>query len=449
MANTIPLRSKINKKFTWNAESVFKSAKEWEAEVAAILADLPNVKKFEGRLGESADVLLEGMRAVEALANRTYKIFMYAGFSYSVDTTNQKSAALFGKAQGVAGQVSGALSFVSPELIAMGKAKLDEWMKGNEKLAVYRHSFEDLFRQQAHVRSGEVEELLGMVGDPFGGAQNSSSMLVNADFKFAPAKDKKGKKVEITQGNMHTSLMEHPDRKVRQSAFESYMDKHLEFRNTLAANLNTSIKNNIFNMRARKFDTSLGASLFGLNIPESVFHNLINTFKKKLPVWHRYFELRRKALGLRDVTYYDMWAPIVKSKPKVPYNKAVDLISESLAPLGKEYVDVLRQGCLKDQALGALAGAVPGDDGSGGQRQSAIPLAEQRLRHVRRGAIVGKSNDIVDGMGRFVPDLYHGDAGGLQQAARVGRVLDANDDDGVGLALDQGRDHLLLAFDVV
>ncbi|HNS60715.1 MAG TPA: oligoendopeptidase F [Anaerolineales bacterium] len=349
MANTIPLRSKINKKFTWNAESVFKSAKEWEAEVSAILAELPNVKKFEGRLSESADVLLEGMRAVEALANRTYKIFMYAGFSYSVDTTNQKSAALFGKAQGVAGQVSGALSFVNPELIAMGKTKLDEWMKGNDKLAVYAHGFEDLFRQQAHVRSGEVEELLGMVGDPFGGAQNSSSMLVNADFKFAPAKDKKGKKVEITQGNMHTSLMESPDRKVRQSAFESYMDKHLEFRNTLAANLNTSIKNNIFNMRARKFDTSLQASLFGLNIPESVFHNLINTFKKNLPVWHRYFELRRKALGLRDVTYYDMWAPIVKSKPKVPFNKAVDMISESLAPLGKDYVDVLRQGCLKDR----------------------------------------------------------------------------------------------------
>ena len=349
MATTVPPRSKINKKYTWNAESVFKSAKEWEAEVSAILAELPNVKKYEGKLGESPEMLLEGMQAVEALANRTYKMFMYAGFSYSVDTTNQKSAALFGKAQGVAGQVSGALSFVNPELIQIGKAKLDGWTSQSQKLAVYKHSFEDLFRQQAHVRSGEVEEILGMLGDPFSGAQNSSSMLVNADFKFAPAKDKKGRTIEVTQGNVHTSLMEHPDRKVRQTAFESYMDKHLEFKNTLAANLSTSIKNNIFNMRARKFDTSLQASLFQLNIPESVFHNLINTFKKKLPVWHRYFELRRKALGLRDVTYYDMWAPIVKSKPKVPYIKAVDMISESLAPLGKEYVDTLRQGCLKDR----------------------------------------------------------------------------------------------------
>ena len=154
MANTVPPRNKINKKHTWNAESVFKSVKEWETEVNAILAELPNVKKYEGRLSEGANVLLEAMHAVEALANRTYKIFMYAGFSYSVDTTNQKAGALFGKAQGVGGQVSGALSFVNPELIQIGKAKLDEWMSQNQKLAVYRHSFEDLFRQQEHVRSG-------------------------------------------------------------------------------------------------------------------------------------------------------------------------------------------------------------------------------------------------------------------------------------------------------
>ena len=96
---------------------------------------------------------------------------------------------------------------------------------------------DNLFRKQAHVRSGEVEEILGMVSDPLGGAFNSTSMLTNADFKFAPAKDSKGKKIEVTQGNIHTALMEHPDRKVRQSAFESYMDKHLEFKNTLATNL--------------------------------------------------------------------------------------------------------------------------------------------------------------------------------------------------------------------
>lgn len=349
MARTVPPRNKINKKFTWNAESVFKSDREWEKEVNSILADLPAVKTYEGRLGENAEVLLEALHAAEKIGNRTYKIYMYAVFSYSVDTTNQKASGLMGRAQGVAGQVSAALSFVNPELIGIGRAKLDQWMSQNGQLAVYRQNFDDLFRQQAHVRSGEVEELLGMLSDPFNGAQNSTSMLVNADFTFSPARDSKGKKIDVTQGNIHTSLMEHADRKVRQTAFESYMDKHIEFKNTLASNLSTSIKNNIFNMRARRFETSLQASLFQLNIPEDVFHNLINTFKKKLPVWHRYFELRRKALGLRDISYYDMWAPIVKKKPAVPFDKAVDLISESLAPLGREYVNTLRQGCLKDR----------------------------------------------------------------------------------------------------
>ncbi|RJP53550.1 MAG: oligoendopeptidase F, partial [Anaerolineaceae bacterium] len=205
------------------------------------------------------------------------------------------------------------------------------------------------FRQQEHVRSSEVEELLGMLADPMSGADNSTSMLVNADFKFAPAITSRGKKMEVTQGNFHNALMEDPDRKVRQSAFESYMDKHIEFKNTLAANLGTSIKNNVFLMRAREHNSTLEASLFNNNIPVDVFHNLINTFKKNLPVWHRYFEIRRKALKLREVAYYDMWAPITKKKPKIPFEKAVDLISESLAPLGREYVDTLRKGCLQDR----------------------------------------------------------------------------------------------------
>jgi oligoendopeptidase F len=102
-------------------------------------------------------------------------------------------------------------------------------------------------------------------------------------------------------------------------------------------------------MRARKHESTLAASLFDLNIPTDVFHNLINTFQKNLPVWHRYFEIRRKALGLRKLTYYDMWAPIGKKKVKVPFEKAVDLICESLAPLGQDYVETVRRGCLEER----------------------------------------------------------------------------------------------------
>ncbi len=348
MANTVSPRSKVNKKYTWNAESVYKSAKEWEAALQAVLNDIPKVKKFEGKLSESSATLLKGYTAIEDLILRAQTVFMYAQFSYAVDTTNQAAGAMVGKAQGMYGQVAAAVSFLNPELLKIGRKKLNAWMKENKKLAVYGQAIDDLFRQQAHVRSGEVEEILGMLADPFGGPSTSTSMLVNADFKFAPAVDSKGKKYDVTQGNFYSTLLEHPDRKVRQSAFESYHDKHIEFKNTLATNLSTSISANVFNMRARKFNTTLSASLFNNNVPEEVFHNLIDTFKKNLPIWHRYFEIRRKALGLKEIQYYDMWAPIAKKKTALSYEKAVDLISDSLAPLGKDYVNTLRQGTLKD-----------------------------------------------------------------------------------------------------
>lgn len=349
MAKTVLPRNKVNKKYTWNAESVFKSAKAWEAELKAVIDEAPNVKKHEGKLGESPEALLAGMKAIEALIHRAQTVFMYAQFEYAVDTTNQAAGAMVGKAQGMYGQIAAATSFLNPELLQIGKEKLETWMNGNKELAVYRHYVDDLFRQQEHVRSSEVEEILGMLADPFGGPSTSSSMLVNADFKFAPAKDKNGKKVEVTQANYHSTLMEHEDRTVRKTAFESYHDKHAEFKNTLAANLSTSISANVFNMRARKFNTTLSASLFNNNIPEAVFHNLIDTFRKKLPVWHRYFEIKRKALKLKDIQYYDMWARIAKKRVNLTFEEAVDLVSESLAPLGKDYVDTLRAGCLKER----------------------------------------------------------------------------------------------------
>jgi oligoendopeptidase F len=143
--------------------------------------------------------------------------------------------------------------------------------------------------------------------------------------------------------------MHNQDRKARKAAYETYMDKYVEHKNTLATNLEASIKSNVFNMRVRKHESTLSASLFSLNIPTDVFYNLVDTFKKNLPVWHRYFAIRRKVLGLKKLAYYDMWAPISKKKVKVPYEEGVKLICDSLAPMGKEYVDTVRRGCLKDR----------------------------------------------------------------------------------------------------
>ena len=348
MPNTVPLRSKVNKKSTWNAESVFPSDAAWEKEIQQIIEDISTVKQFQGRLAENPSVLIEALEAAYQLISRAQTAFMYAGFSYAVDTTDQHAAGMRGKGQGMYGQVLSAVSFLQPEILDIGRDKLDEWISQNPKLALYKHNFDDIFRKHAHVRSADVEELLGLVSDPLQGPSNSSSMLTNADFKFKPAKDSKGKALDLTQGTYH-NILHNPDRKARRTAYENYVDKYIEYKNTLASNLAHSIKANVFYMRARKHESTLSASLFDLNVPTDVFHNLINTFKKNLPVWHRYFEIRRKALGLKKLSYYDMWAPIGIKKVKVPFEKGVELICESLAPMGKDYVKTVRKGCLQDR----------------------------------------------------------------------------------------------------
>ncbi len=348
MATSVPPRSKVNKKFTWNAESVFKSPAAWEKELKQIQDDIARIKPYQGRLAEGPSVLLEALGVAHDLLSRMSTAFMYASFAYAVDTTNQQAAAMRGRAQGVFGQVLSAVSFLQPEILALGKDTLAQWMNANEKLSTYRHSFDDIFRKQEHVRSAEVEELLGLVSDPLQGPSTSSSMLTNADFKFRPVKAGMGKTVDVTQGTI-SNILHNPDRKVRRAAYENYMDKYIEHKNTLATNLAHSIKANVFYMRARKHESSLAASLFDLNIPTAVFHNLIDTFKKNLPVWHRYFEIRRKALGLKKLAYYDMWAPITKKNVRVPFDKGMQMILDSLKPMGKEYVDTVRKGVFKER----------------------------------------------------------------------------------------------------
>jgi oligoendopeptidase F len=186
-----------------------------------------------------------------------------------------------------------------------------------------------------------------MLQDPFGTVRATTNMLANADFQFKPARNSRGKKVELTQSTLD-AILNGSDRKARQTAWENYNDKYLEYKNTLASNLAASIKQNVFNMKARRFSSSLEATLFHRNVPVEMFHNLISIFKKNLPLWHRYWQIRRKALGVKVLNPYDVWAPLTTKKHKVSYENAVDWISDGLEPLGKDYVNIMRKGCLEE-----------------------------------------------------------------------------------------------------
>jgi len=369
MPSPLP-RSKVKKNQTWNSESVFSSPEEFDIEVQNILDTLPEIKKFQGHLGDNVDTFLEAFKAMDALEQRSMKVRVYATLSSAVDANDERGAAMSGKAMSALAQVGAATSFVEPELLSMGEAKLRGWLNDDPRMKLYEHFINDLFRKQAHVRNAEVEELMGMLRDPFGAVRNTAAMLANADFKFKPAKNSDGKKLELTQSTKN-SILHSTDRKARKTAWQNYNDKYLEHKNTLAGNLAASIKQNVFNMKARKFDSALEATLFNGDVPVEMFHNLLDIFQKNLPLWHKYWRIRRKALGVKTLHPYDVWAPLTTKKHKVPFETAVDWICEGLAPMGDEYVSTMRKGCLEDRWVdwspnagkreGAFSTRVPSD----------------------------------------------------------------------------------------
>lgn len=346
---SLPPRSAVPKEQTWNAESVFESRDAWDAALKGILAAIPLFQtKYQGHLADGSALLADFFEAFSALYGQIGKVYVYAGMFSAVDAADQSAAAMEGQAVGAYGQFAAASAFAEPEMLAIGRATLDGWLQDEPRLAIYAHYIEDLFRKQEHVRSAEVEEVLGMLAEPFETSARTASMLSNADLKFAPAETSEGEQVPVEQGSVGKYALS-PDRTLRRTSYESYTGGYLAYKNAFATNLTAAIQRDIFHARVRRHGSALESALFPVNIPVEVFHNLIDTFKRHLPTWHRYWAIRKRALGVETLHPYDTWGPLTDVQPEIPYEQAVEWISAGLAPLGDEYVSTLRRGCLQDR----------------------------------------------------------------------------------------------------
>lgn len=364
----VPTRSEIPEKYQWNAPSVFPTPQDWEAEAARLQEDIPQVEAFKGKLSEGPHKLREAMNVQEQLYRRIGKVFVYATLTRYVDTASADGARMYGQAIGLFGRIAAASSYIDPELLEIGQETLTRWINENADLKIYEHYVENLFRKQAHVRSAEVEELLGMLQPAFEGAGQTATLMTDADFRFAPAVGENGKEIPVAQGNFD-DILQSPDREARRTAYEHYTDTYLAFKNTMASNLSTAIQQNVFTSRARRYPDTLSAALFENNIQVEVFHNLIDTYKKNLPTWHRYWAVRRKALGVDKLYPYDIWAPLTTNRQTVPFEQAIDWICEGLAPMGEEYVQTVRRGALEQRWIDVF----PNQGKSSAQFSSGFP----------------------------------------------------------------------------
>ncbi len=342
--NKLPSRSEIAVEDTWRLEDIFASDEVWEQEFQEVKSLIPGAKEFQGKLGESSDTLYRALQYQDQLLERLGKLYAYSHMRFDQDTTNSFYQGLDDRMKNLYSQAASSLAFIVPELLSIEEEKVNSFLAEKEELKLYEHSLEEINRQRPHVLTAEQEALLAEASEVLGASGNTFSTLNNADLEFPCIKDENGEEVEVTHGRF-SRFLESADQRVRHDAFKAVYDTYGKFRNTFASTLSGNVKKDNFYARVRNYSSARHAALSENNIPESVYDNLVSTISEQLPLLHRYVKLRKKVLGLNELHMYDLYTPLVKDvKMEISYEEAKDIILKGLAPLGEEYIGVLKEG---------------------------------------------------------------------------------------------------------
>ena len=336
-------RNEIPEQYKWKIEDLYADNDAWEADFTKLQQGMEDIKKYEGTLAKSAENLLSLMKKSDELNQLAENVYVYANQRLHEDTSNAYYQGLSGRAQMLLVQISECYSFVEPEILSIPENVLEEMLK-EEGLQVYKTYFGRLLRKKEHILSKEMEELLAGVDEVAEGAKDTFMMFNNADIKFPIITGEDGEPVEITHGK-YIKLLESQNREVRKAAFEGLYESYGKFKNTLAAVYRSNVKQAGFFAKARKYKSSLEASLSGSAIPVEVYDSLIESVHAHLPALHEYVRVRKEKLGVDELHMYDLYVPMVgEADKKIPYEEAKEIVLNGLAPLGEDYVALLKKG---------------------------------------------------------------------------------------------------------
>jgi len=339
---TLTKRSDIPRDYTWDLESIFLTDEDWERFFQSLQSRVPELEALAGTLARSGQSLLNVLQQRDEVYEQLETLFVYTAMRKDEDTTNSKYQGMYDRAMQLFVRVSTAFSFIEPEILALPQSTLDRFAQETPGLQAYSHELHDLSRKRPHVRSAEVEAVLAAVGEISEGPDAIFSMIDNADLRLPLIKDAEGDEVQLTKGN-YLVYIRSTDRRVRKEAFDGMHSAFLKQRNTIAATLSAQVKADIFHTRQRGYATCRERALSRYNIPVSVYDNLVNTVSEHIPLLNRYMELRKRMLGLDDLHMYDLYVPIVKETgDDISYQQACDTVVTALAPLGEDYINILK-----------------------------------------------------------------------------------------------------------
>lgn len=337
-------REEIDSKYKWDLSSMFPSDEAFEAGLEELKAYCPKLLAFKGKISTSAQALLEFLQLEDKMTLLLYKIINYAERKSDEDTRVAKYQAYVANATSAYTQVGEATSWFAAELLAIPAESVEKFYAEVPALEFYRRKLNKILNQREHTLSAEEEALLARAEELAVQPTNIFSMFDDADLTFDDAVDSEGKTHKLTSGSFVPLLMD-ADRVLRESAFKQLYSRFGEFRNTSAAILTSQVKNLQFFSSSRKYASSLEAALAENEIPVEVYNNLIDAVHQNFPAFYKYVDLRKRVMGLDELHFWDVYTPLVDDVDmKFTYEEACDLIVKALAPMGEEYVGLVKKG---------------------------------------------------------------------------------------------------------
>ena len=340
---SLPARRDVAAGDTWDLASLFRSDAEWEAALGLWEGRIPAFAAFAGTLGSAPERLAACLEFDLAFDREGDRIGSYAHLRASEDQAAAEAQRMVGRFQHVATRAGTAASFIRPEIMAIPPATLAAWME-LPTLAPYRLLLERLVRTRVHTLSEPEERLLAMQGTFAGTAGRVFRQLTDADLKFGAVTTGSGEQVELSNANF-TTLLHDTSRSVRRGVFQQFYAQFQAHAHTLAATLSGSVERDVYAARVRGYPSAVEAALFHDNIPLAVYDQLIAAVRGQLPALHRYYDLRRRVLGVDAIHHYDCYVPLVPElEQRHTWDEAVGVVVESLRPLGAEYCGRLERG---------------------------------------------------------------------------------------------------------
>lgn len=342
-SSAMQLRENIDDRYKWDLTPIFKTEEDFEAAFAEIGPLVEELSGFAGRLLESPESLEEAITKYLRMQRKLEHLYVYSSLVSSLDTSNTAAQSRSMRMQALHARALSELAFFEPELLSAPKEKVLAMIEENKGLQRYTQYLENHLRYQEHVLSEKEEKILASLVEVTQAPGRTFALLNDADMTFPTVQDSEGNDFALSHGTFIRAL-ESPDRVLRENAFKGFYSSFLSHKNTIASTLTTRIKAQGIEAKLRGFSGARAASLHTDNIPESVYDNLIESVHRANPAMYKYLRLRKQALGLDELHFYDLYVPLVKDVDmEIPFDQGMEDVIASMAPLGEEYQNLLRR----------------------------------------------------------------------------------------------------------